>query len=982
MLFKSIDKSARSVFYIVSVSIGFFSFIGCSYFFNLEKQEFKISYKSQSGSCISEANKTITDYFDKDYLLLASEDQIDQFKNQIDQFKVCYQESIESFVKHTTSGRLKSENYSAENIVSFLRKFYPEVKVSLQNVEYYLTLKQFLIGGEANILSKDELLIISDSLASFSELLKEILPYRSIYLKKAELNKNREDFRRFNVAFEILIKKVIDFIRTFEKFNGDRSVDLRSAIRFFLNQLKDRDPEKPFTYMNIIISFKNLSILSEGDLLKRKNLKTCASQFLLAYKGLMMFDYFVKENHLFENIGGVVSYLSKALTQLNNPEVFRTIALRGIASIVDDAHKILSHPIQESSNGQLPYEKVHDLLVSLDEAGSLGNNLTAEILDLFIRKFSKKWLDPGSEETIHFTMAKISYVRDIYFLWFQRQQAVNTLFSDSDTESVSLVSGRRKLKGFEPLENWIKILEGVSVHQWDENNQMFLENKMNSFSYRELTLSNSFAFLSEIFMRPYNLFVKQVHEYRIKKEEVQEIYEILRILGIPLGFMDSRVVDSGYKVFYESNNFSTRKKNDGFMDFGEVYEYLSFVLSSFRLGERFYQNINDDCLLDYVDVHNSPVVKASCFRSSFREKFDTFFEHLKTVSSFWKKSSDIQKDKFMGTVEYVAREGLLSDVPFKSGEIRTMSVSLYYLESIFFSFDYNGDGFISGTELRNIQLHFETFINRFLLDKLSNISRHSDKTIKVLALLCSSEKENIKKIIKCLSAKIFLFLLNAGELPSNSAYHKSFFLIEFMSDEQDLFDKTRADVHSVFRFFSMMGRENHKSLTRQLKDFLLNNKDALYSELSDEKSPDCTEQKNENLKFCQWAQMIRCDETVKPRLYQWMKDNKYSLFPEKLWDETPDNGTVETMELFKKLWDETPDNGTVETMKLFSSSFRLHQRFSVHCYFPEYRGETSGFFDLQWLVNLFEGDEEERGLKDDAMGLWKSVRDSLFGNED
>ena len=939
--------SRKNLFFIFLISLFFFT--GCSYFFNRGEQEFRISYKSQSDSCISRSNKTIKDYFNRARLPFVS-------KDQIDQFRICYENSIESFVKYTGSGRLESESYSVENIALFLRKFYPEIKVSSGDIKYYLTLKYFLIGGSPDALSKKELLIIKNSLSAFSELLKAGLSHRSVYLKKITLKKGERDYKNFDLAFEVLNEKVNDFIDVFENFNGDRNIDLRYSIQFFINKIID---DKPFAYLDMMISFKNLVIPSQGDFLKRENLKIFINQSLIAYRELMRFEYFVRENHLFNNIGDVIAYLSKILRQLNHSEIFQTTALRGIGDIVMSAYKVLSYPIGLSPDGRLSYGKISDLLVSSEKAGVLGEHLTAEILNLFIKRFSKKWLAPGSEETIDLTMSKISYVKDMYFIWLQRQQIINTLFSDPDRKNVSLTDRRQKLKGYKPFENWIRILKNVSTHQWREDNQMILSKKMNGFSYKELTVSNSIIFLSQIFMKPYNLSVKSVRDYKLEKEEVQEIYEILRILGIPLGFMDSRVVDSGYRVFDESNNFSTQINNNDSMNFFEVYEYLSFALSSFRVGQQFYENISDDCLLDYMDVHDSPVIKNSCFRSYLKENFNGVFGHLKTIGGFWKTASDIQKNKFMGTVEYVAREGLFSDVPYKSGEIRTTSVSLYYLESIFFNFDYNKDGFISGNELINARYHFQRPIGQFLSEKLSEMATHSKKTIGFLAYFCDVEDEDIMKIAECLTPRIFLFLLNSGELPISSIYNKFVFLKQLaFNSEQDLLDRIQANTHDVFRFFSMMSREGHKALIDQIKVFLLKNKDILFSELSENQGSDCKKQENETLKFCQWAEIIRCDETIKPYLYEWMRDNRYGLFSE-------------------KLWNEFPDKGAVEAIKLFSSTFRLHQRFSVHCYFPEYQEDTSYFLDFHWLTEWIEGNPENRGLKDDFSDLWESIKNSF-----
>ena len=946
MLFRIFKKLFLLFMFVLWVT-GVVFLASCSYFFNNGNQDFRISYSSQSGSCVSKANKTIRDYFDRVHVPLVTE-------VQIDEFRVCYEQSIESFIKHTDSGRFDSKKYSSENIGLFLSKFYPEIKVNLKDIKYYLALKHFLMGGENDTVSKNELLFIKESLFAFSDLLKAVLPYRFIYFKKDNLDKNLENYKTFNLAFQILDEKLNYFIKNFERFNGRRDFNIRSLVRFFLDQV-DYDSTKPFVYMDTIISFKNLVVPDEGDLLKRENLKTFINQSLLAYRGLMKFEYFVKENHLFNNIGDIASYLTKALHQLRYSEIFKTTTiLRSISDILETSHQIFSSPIKLSPNGQLPYDKVNRLLVALEDAELLGERLTAGVLSHFMRGFSKKWLNPGSDETIHLTMAKITYIKDMYSVWIQRQQIINTLFSNPGVKTISF-NEINHLKNYKPLKTWISILKNISVHQWLDNYQMILSREMDHFSYKELTLSNSILFLSEIFMKPYNLSVKSLQEYKLKREEIQEIYEIMRILGIPLGFMDSRLADSGYKVYDESNNFTTRGRNDGFVDLFEIYEYLSFALSSFQLTNQFYLDINDSCFLDYTDVHESPVINPLCFCNYLRENFDVSFKHLAVVSNFWKTASDVQKNKFMEMVKYVGQGGLLNDVPYKSGEIRTISVSLYYLESVFFTFDSNRDGIISGSELTNAYSHFKTPIKEFVFKKVLGVARDSEKTVKGLAWLCGTKEDDLEKITQCLTPRVFIFLLNRGELPTSGFYNGFAFFGEFMiQSEENLFKKAKASVYDVFRFFLVLSEDSHQALIDDMKVFLLENKDILYSELSLEQTPNCTDEKNKTSRFCQWAKLIRCNEAVKPHLYEWMKNNKYRLFSERLWDE--------------------PDRGVVEVMEIFDSSFRLHRRFSVQCGFPDFENDdTSHFFDFQWFTDWFEGDGEKKGFKDNFLEFWEEL---------
>ena len=906
------SKLIRRVLFIGLVNL-FLLITGCSYFFNLDQRESKINYKSESGQCTNSVNESIKRYFDRVKVPPVTTRELDQVYD-------CYRKSLESFVRYTKSGRLDSDSYSAENISFFLKKFYPDLEeqISLDDIRYYLSLKSFLIGGQSDSLSKSEILKISDFLSGFIESLKTLLPYRSVYFRKANLKKDKKDYDYYSKALKVLKGEIDKLLEFFPYQNLNSTLNLRLAIQFI--ERENNNTRNLDHFSDLIIAFKNLSVLSEGDLVKRKDFNFFVKQSFFAYREFMRFHYFVKDNQLFNNLGGVVIFLIKIHSQLEYADTFRGMTPQVLSEIMETFLGMTVESLNRRASKKISYDRVYEFLVALDNMGSLRKELDARTVGHFVQELLKWWMGPGSDQTVDVTISKALYFEKMYRSWVQRQQIVNELFFNKDIKSVSLRGVEKQMKNNPKLKEWIQLFNSVSTHQWRDNGLMFLSKKINDMSYVEMTVSNSIFLLAEFFLKPYNRSATSPFDFKLTKDQTQKIYKTLRILAVPLGIMDSRLLESGYRVFNEGNNFSTQLRNDQFLDFFETYEYLSFALSSFNLAGKTYKSVGHQCRLDYVDVHGDLVLDSDCFLEHLEENFNELVNHLDIVKYVWTEADKKQKKDIFQALKYIAKEGFtIFKTPYQSGELRVMSIFLYYVESIFFNFDYNRDFKLNGTDLINSYNHFEFFLSQLVYKKISALDRDSFSA-KTLRYFCDVG-DQVEEMVECLKPKLFVYLLTEGHSPDEGFLDQVDFLKDIVFyDDEEIFYKETVSTINIFEFFALLNKDSYESYKSEVADFLLKNKGSLASELYEDRDTFECVNGHEDSAFCQWSRIIRCNKGIEPYLYQWMNENKYSIFPERTWEESPEEAVVETMDFF-------------------SRSFVFHKRFSVHCYFPQYMKE-------------------------------------------
>ncbi len=945
----------------------------CSYFFGEKKKETEVEYNGQIGSCIGRVNQTMADYFSR-------QEVADLTASKVDEFSQCYSEALESFVTYTKSGRVESNDFSAENIEQLIKRFHPEVQITADRIRGYIRLKAFLIGGDTETLSKQELRTIQELLPLITDGLKRLLPHRNTWMRIQPLSRDEEGYQQFDEAFEALKHEVGTVLSGLDAYQGRRNLNVVEISEFLIQELFGSEAASYLKYLNLIKAFKNFVVYESDETLKRGNLSLFSRQALLTYESLTRFDYFLKdesEDGIFNNIGTLLSFITRVPAQLKDSSAFKGVGLRALSDIYSSGEAVLTYAIRSQPNQTLPMDRLRDVLLALEDAEIMNGDLTAGTLSYFIRGFSRKWLNPGGPDDSAFSMEKVVYIRSLLNKWIRRQQIVNTLFANTNDDTVSLLNHRENLPNSPYLDEWYEMFrknedgKELSAHQWDSHNRIQYSRDITHFSYQELTVSNSISLLVELFMKPFNVNETNPLRYAVTDEQAQEIYESIRILGVEMAFMDSRVDDSGFRAFRETNNFSTQMNSDNQLDFYEGFEYLSVAMSAGQLADWIYEDLpkTNQCARDVTGVHGYQVIDANCVRQFLRENFLTYFGHLTTIANYWRQASNLEKTVFLRSLEVAARAGVIREKPYDLSEIRTTVSILAYLQAIFYMFDReHRNGFADGietspgdSELRRAEIHFRPLILDFLVNKKPEVLADNEWIIR---RACGSDASQ-QEILDCMAPKIFIHLLKRGNLPLDAndiCGSASFAWILFEINENVAFKETKADPGDVLKVFSALAKITLESHRGRVQDFILNRRQELFDSLSSPTPPDCREDPTQV--FCRWGRELFCNENIFPNVYDFFRDNKYRLFTVPDYSENPEETTRQTM---------------IEIYEEFTDGPR-----STHCGFPPTFPEER-FSGVQGAAqDCALGEEEdatllERGgqtihdVREGLRGLWESL---------
>lgn len=944
--------------------IAVFALLSCSFFFDKKEVLTEFNYvNDDSTSCIGGANRGIQKYFDIKEVAPITDQEIDSISH-------CYERAIQSFITHTKSGREASENYSAENIELLINKFHPEVQITVEKISFYLRIKQFFFGGTVDSVSKKELKNLLSVVPAISKTLKVLRPHREIIYYKQTLKRDEASYKIFMNSFRTLAEQANILLQALEPYSGSRKIDLIEVIRkFYISDNVD--------YADAAVGFKNLVINSSGPFLDRQDFPLLIQQSIEAGKALSEFYYFVQDEYIFTNIGFILSFPTRIQAQLQNARVFDAESLKtleAVKDIFDTGEEILLRSAEVSKSKQIPIERIQEFLVSLQSAGFLSDTLGAEPLTSFISELSKTYLDPGAAPSSEITPEKLKYLKKMMDKWFYRQNYINSNLIRDGSGKIKYPLTQDELNANPEFLNWLEIFKQSSVHQWNRDHRVVFSEVDEGISYEEMTVANSLAILIELFMRPFNLDKKNITHLEITANQTQQIYEVMRILGVEMKIMDSRSYDSGERSFMEANNFTSRSRVDSHVDFLEAFDLLSISLSAAGLADYIYNSFDGKCKGDYLDVHNYTISKVGCFRAEFFKNFSDYFNHLETVNRYWEKINYGQRLDFIHTLESAARGGIFDGKNIDIGEIRMMVSILYYLESIFYRFEFGAhqDGVAQGQEIINAEQHFRPLI-RNLISKNDKI----DDLYVVLSPLSSYvpnfSRENLadwlnqredavfffskltkEELIDWLTPRLFLYLLTArGSWISHTLPLELIDIINmwilYRGDLEASAAGISADVADVLQVFKESAKNSHDTQVKNILKFLNENYLDLFNSLRFEKPPQNCRVSLEISVFCQWSRIINCTDSASADLYHWMQMQKYNIFPD-------------------RLWETDRDEAVATAMGRFNIDFPRNLFFSTKCNFPRFEDkmviESAKGESLRDIIESEQGrDRTQKGLR-------------------
>lgn len=863
----------------------------CSYFFQ-RKNSVTVAKldRSQGGvsGCLSDASTVLSNY-------LNDMEMTYEMDGQVQNLTECYDEMFSLFLKHTTSGGIDPKVINASDIVNLFDKLYGgDSPFEEDNVSQLLKVKAFFVGGAETNLTYDEVAQIREVIGVVGQGLERLRPYRKYFLPT-----EGQDFEldTFDKAY-ILLEKELENLIAAMTLDGrkDRSLSLTDFAHFFGPFMTGKDiTEEQEGYLDILVELKNVLFNENSHELKLSDFKTFSRDLLSLGQSLAEFEKMVKDEKLFSSLATVFTFHARASELFDGGyKGLRGESFQAFQAVVFRIIEFSDRIVQRYPKGSVPAGRTKPFIQALGRSGFLGDKITPGTLHQFYTEMAEYWLQsPGERVPGGLTTLALQNLKRHFSDFVKRQNYINGLFAQKTEVTLQDLKASEASKS---MLGYINLVEKTSLNHWNSNKRLTFEKRdQRSWSPVDLSISNFLLLQMSIFFTKFQEEPVNFFKGKISRNQSQQIYESLRLIGIEIQFMDSRRFDTGYQVFMEANNFSTQRNNNLQLDVKEAFEILSVMYSAGILSEQFLVDletfhqtsslVDRPCLLENArDVLGVPTIRAQCMRALLFEKYTEYMAPLKGLYTYLtsdERNREETLNQFITVLEGAVRKGPSSNKPFEMGDIREFIVISYYLQSIFYNFDGDQGGFFDSQEIVDVEAHFHRLLLEIAESAFPEYFKKDLPADVDLDFVDRLARNHIQENKSAVITVLFHHIMKHKRLPGSIiSYVGARFATTFERvDDVDYMD--------VIHVFSAIGRQTWKSQIRSLDDFMARQRDVLRGELNafakfhdrtgeaEDFQLTCVKgsRSSDGDAFCRFAALAHCSIEGHYPLFLWMQEN-------------------------------------------------------------------------------------------------------------
>jgi|GEM_PF-2828332 len=867
-------KTFRLVLFCL-LSVGL---IQCSFFFD-KKEEVKVVKMDREHlgmeGCLDQSEQVFTDYME-------NFDATDGLDHNVKELSACYNEMMTLFIKHTKSGTPNSQSLSAVQVKGVLDRIYSGHNFTQESIEQAMAYKAFFVGGSKSKLTYSEISKLRDLFDEIGEGFLSLRPHRAALFNYGSLERTAESATKIKKGVETLESSVLKLYSSVAKVDaGKRTLDLEAFGGFLLTFSGEETRASHYDDLRAFLSFKRFILNQDHNKLSIKDLRFFIEQMTKTYWSFTEFEQLVKDDVLFESIGSLGTFFTRAQALLEGHEVLRTETLLAVERILLRTLGSVRKSVSASKDKKLGDDKLKDVIQGLELTGVIGKTISAKTLYDFLTGLIKDWLLDPQYEGAGLSRGKVDDLRGLVENWMNRMKFINEAYQDHDYRTVPHLQNSKEQGD---VYSWLQVMEKVKLKNWSEDDRLYFSSPSfhaelaKGMNYRDAVLASTIYTQLQFFTRRYQKPGTPPHEYVLTKAQLQEAYGFLRTLGLELKIMDPRMFNTGERAFMEANNFTTQRNNDDVADLGELFELLSIMYSSDRISQQVYEGVPDNCKEDHNDVLGKNLMEVECFREFTREKFFSYFTQLGGLYQQWTETPE-NKEVFFSMLEKAAREGVIHEREISMGDIRVMVSITYYLQSIFFNFDLDRDGIITGDELPEVQDHFQKIVLDFI-NTLFPTFRETFKSSRRAAIgTWFTEAKTPERYFDREGPRIALgYILENRKVPDLEEDN----LVQWVliGSYRSNWVKYEAEVSTLdgLAVFSVMGDSQRTSGVKALRELFKEKAVLLRNELNlaeNGQTPTCPKEASS---FCTLAEKANCSIDAYPDLFRWMHQNQSEIF--------------------------------------------------------------------------------------------------------
>ena len=692
------------------------SLFGCNQYLNdsdKTKKPFEVSF--QGGECISQIPEVLSNYF------------LQNLKaDKLHETLSCLDVAIVEFLKSTRG--TDGASYQKNELQKFFEKYVFKKNISPEFALGIMKLKTVLVGGNDEVVTRVEF-----------EKLRNVLKILEIEMNRLYPNLGLYFFRDSKVEGRSISKQKIDSaiidlkLTVNNLFSKMYLANIEYSLidfQLFLVELEkftvtDSTSKSFWQWRENIPIFNKIKTLLVGEDVESRSQKEMNQ----------VWDILIDAFHL-----GLDYQLGIHQSHWVTPEGYAELD-----GWIQRVFNVLERGLSLRAKGQIPFSQIDEMLDVFYEHQLWIDRLQLNTAKITYRQFISRFVDQNTMDLSAFDFHHLLKIQRDFKAFQFIQKIIGKVFELKrirlKTEVLAVVGHinlNEELQKYSPLSRadqiyyakiwaeFIYLLNDKVVRHWDDRGQFSVGiNKMENWSYEELTRMNILRLPASVFMQTYGLNASlSIKEKALDASDISLIFIEFRKFGDELGFFDRRNIDSASSSTREADMFSPSGNGDGRIQFLELFDLFSVMWSGGLLGVADFKNqaAKEQCLLPQIDFFKNPYLEMKCAAETFHKNFSILFPNLPKFNRYLKTLDQNQWNNLYLDFMAISRICPQDLNGLETSDQRTMMVLVHYIENLFSVYDIDRNDSFDESEVVRAYPRFSSLITEVTKQRVAKAS--------------------------------------------------------------------------------------------------------------------------------------------------------------------------------------------------------------------------------------------------------------------
>ena len=692
---------------ILLLAIAVFGFAGCDKFLKGKPQPPKI-VEIQSGDL--ECVKDVQANFKKLVESQSSEKDID------DSFSCLYR-TLDQF-KNRAEGSVNPDAFTNSDLFTIFDTFFKDAKVSQQATDNLLVLKQALLGGVENEITKSELELLKDYLKVLQVEVKNLSPYIKVFTFKKE--NGPFDQKTLNLAFSQLRHSLKTLLTASKIPRAEYNFEDVKQLTTSLNIIEDADDQKLLTLVENVVNLLagTESLKSEGEYIQSiDNFVDLAALYADALYTDIKFE--VTEKNQLNKVLNFVGRLIDTLEASVQYKKYQEIQVKHLDPIIAEVLKAKIIPVEVSEATFMRFYKTVVIRIFNDQKNldpvSLKSLRPVNIRNLK-REFHVYKIYQEMINSFDFT-AKTYLAPPALAAKIKAYNFVPALSKAIQTKGLDQALIRDISLGLEELR--AESQSRLPIIYRDKKIVLASTQNTAEVDWEDVSRAHYVKMLGRELMLGWSELDPGLNLFKstMTKKGFVNWYNDFKGFALEIKLFDPRATDDGADNFMQADLFTYVSNGDNLLGYQEILQFVNMLLSG---GGELTTQIQDvmkkgGCTLKELDIFGNPWFDEKCFLKNLRANATPLFSHIYLFGNYVKGLNEQEYLGFYTELMNVARYKPNTVGKVETADIRQFALLSMFIDSLFAIYDTRAPfGEVDPDEIRASYPRFKNFVAEYI----------------------------------------------------------------------------------------------------------------------------------------------------------------------------------------------------------------------------------------------------------------------------